>query len=214
MYKNAVLFFLLNSIISLSINASDDNYLTSGQIFSYALTPIVVADQITLKSNDLISEKSSINSSNVFYADLSDTDFSKGNKDGNNIIEFFRTSPFPNLRCLILDSTKNVKEFLKRVFDSDERNFFSLVQIRMNNTDVDDSDIDLIVNHFARYDKIVRDIPQFSARDDSVAFELKLDVKNSPSVTKKGLLNPNPFISVYYRAGAQIKMARFQPEIQ
>ena len=206
-------FFLGNSFVPEGRAACED--ISDIEIFSYALRPVFVRDQLTLTTTEILADKlNKSNYFNVFYADLSNADFSPGNQDGIHIIEVFKTFPLPNLRSLTLNSTKNVSEFLGRVFDSDQREFFSLIQVNINDIGVKDSDIQLIADHIAGYDKIVRDIPQFSARDDSLAFELKINVKKNPHVIVKGPLKPNPFITVYYRAGAQIKRARFQPEVQ
>ena len=128
------------------------------------------SNPITLTTSDIINQSTtSLSPENIFEIDLSDS-------DGNDsiIYNYFLSNSLCNLRNLILPSN-NSFAFINRIFPNGEDDpyakqikYFSLLQIK-GHGNITESDLTAIATHFAGYNKFVRDMSQFSERDNCIS---------------------------------------------
>ena len=183
--------------------ATEGEEIYSGDRLYYsAFRSVYPRDQILIKKT--IPEESLQHGNallNVFYADLSDIDFSEHN--GEFFTTYFRDEIFPNLRELCLTGAKNVDSFLKSVFDiSRQSTLYSLLRIRLDGSDASDEGIDYIKRYYSNDFPVIRDMPQKdSSGRNVVSLEITgLNKGEKTSITKR----------VHYRTGQEANSADFR----
>lgn len=177
-----------------------------------AYAEILPRDQLTITVCDLLSTKS-IDPDYIFKIDFSKVDFSDGNIK-TKVLDFFKTSSFPNLRFLNLENAKSTGYFLNYLHSLPKLNLCSLIRINLENADVTFGNVETIYKIFMNQDNFVRDYSQNRA-DPCIG--LRIDFDSEKKASFSGVLgdfilsfNEGEEKSIYYRSNKKEGRAKFR----
>ena len=206
MKNKGFILLLCTCALNSAFGGSDDKEYTAEALLGLAYKPLRVVDQVELRGvgEILKSSDEKIASTDVYEISLANTNLTKADQIEKTpfLIKYLRDQPLPRLRTLDLSKCKGVKSFLTDLFDGVGKKFYSLMCIDLSQSDATADDVQLVVNHFKQYDKLVRDMPMYSERNRSNVVQAHVVVDKSLLEQIKDtiiLTKEKPF--VYYRAG-------------
>jgi hypothetical protein len=177
-------------------------------ITSYAITPLLPVEQITLILEDILKPTAAMdqNFTKVCYINLNGFDFDTDVRR-QNVIAYFNNNSLQNLRVLDLRKSKGLSFLIEQLFGSDKERdkFASLFRIVADESDITDRDLSIIYNYFAGSSYFIRDMRQISGRYDTIAALLSVEVKKLPKILdnlhtwQKGKKSPSDY-RIYYRS--------------
>lgn len=152
--------------------------------FSYALTPVLSAKQITLTENDIINETSnSQNFQKVFFVELNYYDFNSANRE--KIFSYFNQNNLNNLRVIEVYQSVGVSNLIEELFGNSKpkNKYVSLFRINAAQSDITNQDLDKIYSYFSKCSYFIRDMMQISARYDVEAAFLSVNLRGVNNLT-------------------------------
>lgn len=178
------------------------------EVSSYALTPVLWNQQITLKAQDIIEATDiSQNFQKVFYVDLNDYNFISDDKNRQKIFSYFNDNTLDNLRVIKVCKTTGISNLIGELFGSSKpkNKYVSLFRIAADGSDITSQDLDKIYSYFSRCSYFIRDMVQISARYDVVAAFLSVELREVNTLGnidgwRRGKKTPSSEYLVLYRS--------------